>query len=131
MTRKKLAIEKKHFFLRESGRYRQIDILSIRYIEAHKNYCVIDTVEKVWNARTGIGKLEKILPPGDFCRIHRAFIVGLAHIEWFDKHLARVSGRNLPIGENYRCELPRRVLLLPPVASGIRVPAAEKSVAPQ
>jgi DNA-binding LytR/AlgR family response regulator len=129
MSRKNLAIGKNYFFVRESGRYYLIDFSHIRYIEARKNYCRIVIGGKDWMPAIGIGKLEKILPPDDFCRIHRSFIVGLAHIEWFDNRVVHVADQNLSIGEEYRAELPRRVRLVPAKAPLIRVPGTKKSVA--
>jgi two-component system, LytTR family, response regulator len=129
MSRKKPTIGKNYFFARDSGRYYRIDFWRIRYIEVRRNYCRIDTTEKVRKVLIGLGKLEKILPPDDFCRIHRSYIVGLAHIEWFDKQVVHVADQNLPIGEEHRKELPRRVLRVPPVARGIRVPVTKKRIA--
>jgi two-component system LytT family response regulator len=129
MSRKKQTIGKNYFFARDSGRCYRIDFSRIRYIEVRRNYCQIDTGEKVRKVLIGLGKLEKILPPDDFCRIHRSYIVGLAHIEWFDKKVVHVADKNLPIGDEHRRELPRRVLRVPPLAPGIRVPVTQKSVA--
>jgi len=130
MSRKNPTIGKNYFFARDSGRYYRINFSSVRYIEARRNYCWIDTGEKVRKVLIGIGELEKILPPDDFCRIHRSYIVGLAHIEWFEKQAVHVADQNLPIGEEHRRELPRRVLQVPPVARGIRVSVTKKRVAP-
>jgi DNA-binding LytR/AlgR family response regulator len=126
MSRKKPTIGKNYFFARENGRYYRIDFSRVRYIEARRNHCRIDTGEKLRTVASGIGQLEKILPLDDFCRIHRSFIVGLAHIEWFEKQLVHVADRNLPIGDEYRGKLPWRVLRAPLVAPGIRVPVTKK-----
>jgi hypothetical protein len=130
MSRKKPTIGKSYFFVRDSGRYYRIDFSRVRYIEARGNYCRIDTGEKVRKVLIGIGKLEKILPADDFCRIHRSYIVGLAHIDWFEKKVVHVADQNLPIGEDHRGKLPRRVLRVPLEALGIRVPGAKKKRRP-
>jgi DNA-binding LytR/AlgR family response regulator len=130
MSRKNLTVGKKYFFARDSGRYYRIEYSCIRYIEARRNHCRIDMGEKVRTVVIGIGKVEKILPPDDFCRIHRSFIVGLAHIEWFEKQVVHVADQNLPIGEEYRGELPRRVLRVPLAPLGIRVSGTKRKQAP-
>ena len=116
-------------FARDNGRYYRIDFSRIRYIEARKNYCRIEMGDKVRMAAIGIGKLGRILPPDDFCRTHRSYIVGLAHIEWFDNCVVRVVDQDLPIGEEYRAELPRQVMLVPAKTPEVRVRGTEKSVA--
>jgi two-component system LytT family response regulator len=128
MTKEKPTIRKDYFFARDSGRYYRIDFSQIRYIEARKNYCRIDTKEKVRMVAIGIGKLEKILPLDDFCRIHRSFIVGIAHIEWFESQVVHVADKNLSIGEEYRRKLSRRVKIVPAKAPGIRVRGSKKKV---
>jgi DNA-binding LytR/AlgR family response regulator len=80
-------------------------------------------------AAIGIGEMEELLPPEDFCRIHRSYIVGIAHIEWFENSVLRVADQELPIGDAYRLELPRRVKLIPAESQRTRARSAGKSLA--
>jgi DNA-binding LytR/AlgR family response regulator len=130
MRSKELTIEKSYFFIREGSRHHRIDFARIRYIEARKSYCRIDMGEKMRMVPIGIGQLEEILPPNDFCRIHRSYIVGIAHIEWFESTVLRVADRELPIGDAYRAQLPRRVMLVPQETPKTRPSHAEKSMVP-
>jgi DNA-binding LytR/AlgR family response regulator len=129
MSSKNSAAGRDFFFTRDGNRYHRIDFARIRYIEARKSYCRIDTGDKIRMAAIGIGELEELLPPEDFCRIHRSYIVGIAHIEWFENTVLRVADKELPIGDAYRAELPRRVMLFPGETPRIRVRSAEKRLA--
>jgi two-component system, LytTR family, response regulator len=102
------------FFVREDQRNHRVDFDKIQYVESAAAYCRIVTAEKSWAVLIGIWQLEALFPAADFLRIHRSFLVAYAHIEWFDKHFARVAGRNLPIGRNYMGRLEDRVVMLSP-----------------
>jgi DNA-binding LytR/AlgR family response regulator len=129
MSSKELSIGKSYFFTRDGNRYHRIDFARIRYIEARKSYCRIDVGDKIRMAAIGIGELEEFLPREHFCRIHRSYIVGIAHIEWFENTVLRVADQELPVGDAYRAELPRRVMLVPGETPRIRVRGAGKSLA--
>jgi DNA-binding LytR/AlgR family response regulator len=55
-------------------------------------------------------RMVKLLPPDEFCQIHRAFIVSLNWITAFDVKLVYGPDQMLPIGETYRKTLSSRVL---------------------
>jgi DNA-binding LytR/AlgR family response regulator len=129
MSGKNSIIGKRYFFTRDGNRYYRIDFARIRYIEARKSYCRIEMGDKIRMAAIGIGELEELLPPEDFCRIHRSYIVGVAHIEWFENSVVRVADQELPIGDAYRAELPRKVMLVPGETHRMRVRSAGKSLA--
>jgi DNA-binding LytR/AlgR family response regulator len=101
------------FFIRKGKRYHRIDYSRIRFLEAWKKCCRINTVDKVWLVAIGISQLEEVLPAEEFCRIHRSYLVGLAHIDWFEKSLLRVADRDLPVSDAYRPQLERKVILVP------------------
>jgi DNA-binding LytR/AlgR family response regulator len=113
MSSNKSGSDKRFFFIRDGSRHHRIDFARIRFLEARKSYCRINTADKSWMVPVGISQLEAILPPDDFCRIHRSYIVGLAHIEWFDNGLLRVADQDLPIGDSYRGELRKKLMMVP------------------
>ncbi|OYY14994.1 MAG: hypothetical protein B7Y69_11735, partial [Sphingobacteriia bacterium 35-40-8] len=45
--------------------------------------------------------IQEKLPPRDFIRVHRSFIVPLAKIEKFSKTKLVVAGKEIPIGSSY------------------------------
>jgi two-component system LytT family response regulator len=128
MSSKELRIVKNCFFVREASRYHRIDFSRIRYIEARKAYCRIDTIDRIRMVAIGITQLEEVLPKDAFCRIHRSYIVGIAHIEWFEKAVLRVAEQDLPIGDSYRAQLHRRVTLVPGESPKARFVAAIKGL---
>lgn len=102
------------FFVRLDNRYVKIDFHEIRYAEACANYVRIITIGRQYMVLTSLKQLEKLLPRQLFCRIHRSYIVSLAALTAFEKEEVWIDGKRLPIGAQYRYELPGRVTILVP-----------------
>jgi DNA-binding LytR/AlgR family response regulator len=49
--------------------------------------------------------LEEKLPPHDFIRVHRSFIVAFNKIDYVQKHMLTIGKKEIPISEHYRDEL--------------------------
>ena len=100
------------FFIRSNSRYEKVNLRDIVYAEALKNYVRIVTRQKNWLVLISMKELEKALPPGEFCRVHRSFIISLEHTLAFDKDTVYMPQANIPIGESYRRVLENQINLL-------------------
>jgi two-component system, LytTR family, response regulator len=101
---------KAFFFIRHQGRNLKIRVLDIDYIESRKNYCKIATKNGAFMTIVTLKHMATILPPDQFCRIHRAFIVSLEWIVSFDRSVVYGADHTLPIGDVYRHEIIKRVV---------------------
>jgi hypothetical protein len=104
-------------FVRNDHRLVKVEFALIRYAEACKNYCKIYTTGKTYLIQTTLSLVKAALPPGEFCRIHRSFIVSLAHLESFDKKAVYLSDCHLPIGASYQGMLEQAVPILATMAN--------------
>jgi len=103
---------KPFFFIRYAGRYQKVSFADILYIEACKNYCRIVMHNRVYMILIALKKLEALLPAKDFCRVHRSYVISMDKLMAFDHERAELPGHTIPIGEQFRQALPRRVLIL-------------------
>jgi DNA-binding LytR/AlgR family response regulator len=102
-----------YFFIRQQGRWHKIVIAEIRFIESRKNYCKLSTASGDFMALVTLKRLEALLTPHGFARVHRAYLVSLDWIISFDRYT--ITGRDeqkLPIGDIYRPALFDRLLLI-------------------
>ena len=90
----------------------QIRLSEIRYIQAEKRYVYIVTQNECYCSRVSIAEIEQYLPANLFCRIHRSFLVSLAHTVKFDNDLAYVAGKKLPIARQYRNALRDAIIVV-------------------
>lgn len=100
------------FFIRFGGRFICIRMQDIVYLEACKNYCKLFTEKDVYMVQATLISFMKILPQDDFCQIHRAYIVSLARIRSFTTEELQLEKRQLPVGDKFRRDLFRRVMIL-------------------
>jgi DNA-binding LytR/AlgR family response regulator len=101
-----------YFFVRHDGRHLKIVTREILHIESRRNYSLITTRTGAVLALITLKRLEELLSPEEFCRIHRAYIVSLDWINSFDNTTVYGKDQMLPIGETYRRELLNRVTVV-------------------
>jgi two-component system, LytTR family, response regulator len=74
----------------------------IQYIEGMKDYLGIITPEKRIMTLMSFAALEELLPPRDFFRIHKSYVIALAKIERIERNQVIINKERIPIGETYR-----------------------------
>ena len=72
------------FFARVNGKFQNITVDHIQYIEANKNYVRIITDASSYVIHATLNTIEQQLPPNLFCKIHRSYIVAVNKIVAFD-----------------------------------------------
>jgi len=84
--------------------YEQVKVLldEIMYIQSAGNYVqFILTNQKKVLARSTMAETAGMLPPENFVRIHRQYIVGKKHVRKMDKSSVTLEGFTLPVGAGY------------------------------
>lgn len=91
------------------GRFIQLLLDDVDYIEAEEHNVAIHTVEATFQGGITISELEKLLPPNKFLRIHKSYIVALdrmRRVEHDRLHGMRLqSNIGLPVGRTYKAAL--------------------------
>ncbi len=92
-----------HFlYLRMERRLIKVNTKDILWIESIKDYIKVVTKDKTLNTKQKISVAEKLLPLGEFIRIHRSFIVPVDKVEQYHPSYLIISGEKIPIGRNYK-----------------------------
>ncbi|TXB61643.1 LytR/AlgR family response regulator transcription factor [Phaeodactylibacter luteus] len=105
-------IARRFFFFKKRHIYYKTDVSDIVYASSHDNYVKIYIHKnEVFTVRTTIKNLEDLLPEHDFLRIHRRFIVAVAHIEAinFQDSTVLIAATELPVSQTKRQELEEHV----------------------
>lgn len=89
-------------FLKSGSSIHQIELDDICYVEGARNYLFVYTKEGRIMTLMRMKELEDQLPPGEFIRVHKSYIVALKHIKSVEKHQIRILDRQIPVGRNYR-----------------------------
>lgn len=98
-----LEIADRDFIFINSGKKQiKITLLDIYYIESLREYIHIHTKTETFTFKMPISKIEEILDPNLFIRIHKSYIISKAKIEVRSANMMQVNGKKLPVGRTYK-----------------------------
>lgn len=88
-----------------------IRVSDIEYIEAMENYAKIYLCSgNCIVSRSSMKNVMSLLPPADFIRIHRSYIIPVTKIAAFNKQSLKLySGSTFPVGRQYVADLLERM----------------------
>src|SRR5688572_12975688 len=93
---------KDYLFLNVQKKKVKILFSEIVYIESQREYIRIITTKKEFISKMGTHDMEELLPPHQFKRIHRSFIVAVDKIESYTAENVEVNGISIPVGRQYK-----------------------------
>ncbi len=101
-------------FVKSNSRLVKLRLSDIYFIEALKDYVVINTLNTRYTVHSTMKDIEAKLPENDFMRVHRSFIVRLDKIVAIEQPnlILENDKKVIPIGGSYRDDLSRRLRLV-------------------
>lgn len=98
-------------FVKDGYNLVKITVPDITYIEAGDNYLSIYEGEKRTLTRMTLTEILDKLPPGDFQKIHKSYIVSLSKIEKIERSQVVIGNVKIPVSVSSRDELMQKVNL--------------------
>jgi DNA-binding LytR/AlgR family response regulator len=92
-------------FARNHEKMVKIVIKDIYYIEAERNYCRIHSKDKEYLLVMTLKDINDKLPQGHFVRVHRSFIVNVAHVDEVALSHVAVAKKAIPLSKSFRGDL--------------------------
>jgi len=101
-------------FVKSNSRLVKINTKDIFFIEALKDYVVINTELTRYTIHSTMKDIEKKVSPSDFLRVHRSFIVRVDKIVAIENHnlILEKDKKQIPIGGSYKDELLQRLNMI-------------------
>lgn len=105
---------KDYIFVKSNSRLIKLNTKEIYYIEALKDYVVINTLNSRYTIHSTMKDIEKKMPLSDFIRVHRSFIVRIDKIATIDlpNLILENEKKVIPIGGSYKDDLVNRLNLV-------------------
>ena len=94
--------DKDFIFLTVQKKKVKILFSEIDYIESQREYIKIVTDKKEFITKMSTHEIGNLLPPLQFRRIHRSFIVSMPKIDSYTAEMVEINGKSIPIGREYR-----------------------------
>jgi len=104
--------DKNFIFVRSKNTLAKIKLEDIEYIQALGDYVKIYTPGERNTVHATLRSMEEKLSPDKFYRLHRSYLVGLNHIDKIEENTAYIGKQPIPIGEQYKKELLRKLNLI-------------------
>jgi DNA-binding LytR/AlgR family response regulator len=104
--------ENKDFiFVKSNSRLVKLKTSDIYFVEALKDYVVINALNSRYTIHSTMKDMEKKLPSDEFIRVHRSFIVRLDKIAAIEQPnlILENDKKVIPIGGSYKDELSSRI----------------------
>lgn len=89
-------------FVKADKKIFKIDLNDLIYLESMGDYVNVYTQTDKITTKERISALCEKLPPDQFLRIHRSYIVSIRHIEAILAGCIEIGKQKLPIGRNYK-----------------------------
>ena len=89
-------------FIKADYKLLKINVDDILFIEGLKDYIKIYTRQKLFLTLMSMTAIEEKLPPDEFFRIHRSYIISLDKIDSVSRHRVVIGERFIPISIPYR-----------------------------
>ncbi len=101
-------------FVKSNSRLVKLKTSDIYFVEALKDYVVINALNSRYTIHSTMKDIEKKLPSDEFIRVHRSFIVGINKIAAIEQPnlILENDKKVIPIGGSYKDELSRRINLV-------------------
>ncbi len=91
-----------HIFIKSNSKFFKVNFSEIIYIEGMKDYLKIHTTDYKLVTHQTMSEMEKILPSKQFIRVHKSYIIALAHIKSIYGNSIETGKTTIPIGINYK-----------------------------
>lgn len=104
--------EKDSIFIRSDAVLTKVKLKEIIYIQAMGNYVNIFTNEKRYSVHMTLKNIEEKLPLTLFYRLHRSYLVAIKHIDHVEESTAYIGKHPIPIGEQFKKELLKKINLI-------------------
>src|SRR5690606_4927512 len=89
-------------FVKTEHKIQRVDLDDILYIEGLKDYISIFTSAERIVTLQNMKKMEEILPPNRFVRVHRSYIVALDKIGSIERGRIFIRDKVIPVGDTYK-----------------------------
>lgn len=99
-----------YFFVKCNTKFEKVFFSDVQYIEGLQNYIIIHTRNQKLITYLTLSGVEQQLPPQQFLKVHKSFIVGLAHVKSLEANEILIGDARIPISRNLKDDVTNRII---------------------
>jgi len=92
-------------FIKTEHRTVKLDLADIYYFEGARDYVIIHTKSDRILTAQSVKSLEELLPPEQFIRVHRSYIIALSKINYIERNRIAIKDQLIPVSDSYKGRL--------------------------
>ncbi len=98
-----------YIFVKTGYDWARIDLDSLLYIEADRNYLTFHTSDRKVLTRMKLAEIFEKLPREAFMQIHKSFVISISKIDKIERHQIILANHVLPLSATFRDDLLARL----------------------
>jgi len=99
-----------YIFIKSNLKNHKVYIDNIKWIEALGDYIKVVTDEQHYIVLNTMKSFEKDLPPGQFLRVHKSYIINLKRVKKYTAKFAEVDKNQIPLSRTIKQKLKEALL---------------------
>ncbi|QKJ28737.1 response regulator transcription factor [Mucilaginibacter mali] len=102
--------DKQVIFVKTEYRLEKINLADLLFVEGMRDYrCLHLTGDKRVMTPQTFGELAQELPPSQFCRVHKSYMVALNKIDHIERDRIRIKEQLIPISDTFKDVFYKRI----------------------
>mgnify|MGYP006294851239 CR=1 FL=1 len=91
-----------YIFVKSGNKNIKVCFNKILYIEGMRDYLQIHTEDRKIMTLLNFKKLEKILDPEKFIRVHKSYIISMDKIDYIEHNTIKIGNKLIPVSNSYK-----------------------------
>ena len=106
------STDKDYVFIKTDSKLVQLNLSEVLWVEALGNYIRVYTEKDKFTVLSTMKEIELKLPPKDFIRVQRSFIVRIDKVKSIEDNYIIINDKEIHIGKSYKEDFNKRINLL-------------------
>lgn len=94
--------QKHHLLVKADRKIYRVPLDELLYLQAYGDYVKIVCRDKQITPKEKLTYFEGELPPADFFRVHRSYIIALNKVEFMEGNMVHIKGQSIPVAQAQR-----------------------------
>ena len=101
--------DQEHVFIKTDSKLVQLNLSQVLWVEALGNYIRVHTEEDKYTVLSTMKEIEAKLPPKDFIRVQRSFIIRVDKVKAIEDNYIIIRDKEIHIGKSYKEDFNKRI----------------------
>ena len=101
--------DQEHVFIKTDSKLVQLNLSQVLWVEALGNYIRVHTEEDKYTVLSTMKEIEAKLPPKDFIRVQRSFIIRVDKVKAIEDNYIIIKDKEIHIGKSYKEDFNKRI----------------------